>query len=69
VAADLVIRSDGSKFAWLVSQADEPLTVRPEVPPGHALVPLDRAAPGSGDHDAVTLAAFGVSVLRLMPRG
>jgi len=65
VAADLVIRSDGSRFAWLVSQAEEPLTIKPELAAGLTLRPLDGAAGSECEGDTVLLAPFGVGVFRL----
>lgn len=65
VAADLVVRSDGTRFAWLVSQADEPVTIKPELATGLTLTPLDGIAGSEGHGDAVTLAPFGVGVFRL----
>jgi len=65
VAADVIERTDGARFAWLVSQADETLTVRPELAGGLTLRPLDGGAAG----DEVTIPAFGVCVLRLAPAG
>jgi hypothetical protein len=61
VAADVMVRSDGARFAWLVSQASEQLIVRPRLAGGLELSALD----GSPRDDAVTLDAFGVSVVRL----
>jgi endo-1,4-beta-mannosidase len=65
VAADVVVRSDGTRFAWLVSQADEPTTVKPQLSAGLRPVP----AYGANDSDAadgvVNIAPFGVRVLRL----
>ncbi len=67
VAADVVVRSDGHRFAWLVSQADEPLTIKPELAAGLRLAKLDGAGCGDTVGDAVTLAPFGVGVFRLEP--
>lgn len=61
VACDMLVHADGSRFAWLVSQAGEPVTVKPELAPGLRLAPLD----GSGADGAATLAPFGVGVFRL----
>ena len=61
VAADVMVRSDGARFAWLVSQAADQLTVRPRLADGLALMPLT----GGARQDAVMLDPFGVSVLRL----
>jgi endo-1,4-beta-mannosidase len=62
VASDVLVRSDGHRFAWLVSQADEPVTVKPGLAAGLRLTHLDGAAADTG----VTLPPFGVSVLRLV---
>jgi endo-1,4-beta-mannosidase len=61
IATDVLVRSDGSRFAWLVSQADEPVTVKPELAPGLALAPLD----GSSFDGVAVLAPFGISVYQL----
>jgi endo-1,4-beta-mannosidase len=61
IAADVLVRSDGSRFAWLVSQADEQVTVKPELATGLRLTPLDGSAPDG----VATLAPFGVGVFRL----
>jgi endo-1,4-beta-mannosidase len=65
IAADLVVRSDGSRFAWLVSQADEQVTIKPELAAGLRLAPMDGIAGSVGDGGAVTLDPFGVGVFRL----
>ena len=65
VAADLLVRSDGVRFAWLVSHADEPTTVKPQLATGLRLQPLcGDAATAAGD-GSVTIAPFGVCVVRL----
>ena len=61
VACDVLVRSDGARFAWLVSQASEPVTVKPELAPGLWLARLD----GSATDGAATLDPFGVGVFRL----
>jgi len=61
VASDVLVRSDGTRFAWLVSQAAEPVTVKPELAPGLRIFHLDGSAADSG----VTLASFGVGIFRL----
>ena len=71
VAADVIVRSDGDRFAWLVSQADEPVTIKPEVAAGLALRPLADTAQAQDateaqDADVVTIPPFGVAVLRLV---
>jgi endo-1,4-beta-mannosidase len=60
VAADVLVRSDGAQFAWLVSHADEPVTVKPELS-GSWLRALD----GSPANGGITLAPFGVGVFQL----
>jgi hypothetical protein len=65
VAADLIVRTDGSRFAWLVSQADEPVTVKPELAAGLKLRRIDSQAVDEGDGRAVTLAPFGIGVFHL----
>jgi len=61
IASDVLLHSGGTRFAWLVSQADEPVTVKPELMPGLRLAHLD----GSAADEAATLPPFGVSVFRL----
>ena len=66
-AADVLERSVGARFAWLVSQAQEPLRVQPQLAGGATLGPLGGAEgrPASGGDETVSLAPFGVSVSRL----
>jgi endo-1,4-beta-mannosidase len=61
VAADVLVRSDGSRFAWLVSQAGEPVTVEPGLPPGSRLAPVG----GTAVDEAITLEPFGAGVFRI----
>jgi hypothetical protein len=56
VSADVMVHEDGTRYAWLVSQADEPLTVKPHLGAGAALPP---------GQDSATLSPFGVTVLRI----
>jgi endo-1,4-beta-mannosidase len=65
VAADVLVRSDGRRLAWLVSQAAEPLTIKPELTAGLVLRPLDGVVGSEVSADVVTLAPFGVGVYRL----
>ncbi|HUY49051.1 MAG TPA: cellulase family glycosylhydrolase [Streptosporangiaceae bacterium] len=58
VAADVLLHPDGSQFAWLVSHAAEPVTVKPQLASGARLSALD-GAPSNG---TITLAPFGVGV-------
>ena len=55
VAADVLVHEDGTRYAWLVSQADETLAVKPT---------LVGAALRAGQ-ESVMLAPYGVAVLRL----
>jgi hypothetical protein len=61
VAADVLIRADGARFAWLVSQADEAVEVKPQLAQGLRLTSLD-GAPADG---GIMLDPFGVKVMRL----
>ena len=61
VACDTLIRDDGTRFAVLVSHADETLTVKPVLPAGERLVTLQGEEAGSG----VTTWPLGVSLLRI----
>jgi endo-1,4-beta-mannosidase len=58
VGADVLVRDDGQRFAWLVSQADEPVTAKPQLAGGGSLADLD----GTPVEDTVTVDPFGVSV-------
>lgn len=64
-ATDTMVRDDGARFAWLVSHADEPVTVKPAVAAGLSLTALDGSPVGA----EVTMAPFGVSVFRLTGTG
>jgi hypothetical protein len=61
VGADVLVRDDGERFAWLVSQAAEPVAAKPQVADGVGLRGLD----GSRIGNTVTLEPFGVGVFRL----
>ena len=61
IACDVLVHSSGTRFAWLVSQADEAVTVKPELAAGLRLGNLD----GSAADADVRLAPFGVGVFRL----
>jgi hypothetical protein len=61
IAADVMVRSDGARFAWLVSQAAEPVTAKPQLAPGLRLSALD----GSPADSAVALRPYGVEVFAL----
>ncbi|HEY1320038.1 MAG TPA: cellulase family glycosylhydrolase [Streptosporangiaceae bacterium] len=61
VGADVLVRDDGQRYAWLVSQAPEPVTAEPQVASGFRIRHL--AGPAAGD--TVTLDPFGVIVVAL----
>jgi endo-1,4-beta-mannosidase len=61
VATDVMVHQDGSRFAWLVSQAAEPVAVKPQLAAGLRLCALD----GDTANGEVSLDPFGVSVFRL----
>jgi endo-1,4-beta-mannosidase len=60
VASDTLVRDDGTRFAVLVSHADEPLTLKPVLASGERLTTLD-----DEDADAVSTGPFGVAVLKI----
>lgn len=55
VACDVMAHEDGTRYAWLVSQADEPLSVKPHL--SGARLPSGR--------EAIELPPYGVAVVRL----
>ena len=61
VAADVLVHSDGSQFAWLVSHAPDPVTVKPQLASGARLCTLD----GTLLNGTLALAPFGVGVFRI----
>jgi len=65
VAADVIVRSDGAHFAWLVSQAAEHLTVKPDLAAGLAIRPLDSEADADFDGTTVAIPPFGIRVFHL----
>jgi hypothetical protein len=62
ISADVLVRTDGARFAWLVSHADDAVEVKPQFAAGLRLAALD-GTPADG---GVTLGPFGVAVLRLV---
>ena len=54
VAADVMVHQDGTRYAWLISQSERHLTVKPVLGKGLRC-----------DQDTVTLAPYGVAILRL----
>jgi endo-1,4-beta-mannosidase len=68
VACDVLVRDDGARFAVLVSQAAESVTVKPAIDGGTSggtLTTLD----GSKASEGVTIDPFGVVVLEIAPAG
>jgi hypothetical protein len=65
VAADVLLRSDGQRFAWLVSQADVPVTVTPTVTSGFALAAIDASGQPACERGTITLDPYGTGVFRL----
>ena len=63
VAADVLVRADGARFAWLVSHAAEPVTVKPQLGSGERLCDLD----GTPASETLTLAPYGVGVFAIDP--
>ncbi len=61
VAADVLVHADGRQFAWLVSHAAEPVTVKPQLTAGTRLCDL-AGGPANG---TIILPAFGVGVFRV----
>lgn len=62
VLVDALVHEDGTRFVWLVSEADDELKVQPRVDDG-ALETLD----GDPVGPTVLLPAYGVQVLRHVP--
>jgi endo-1,4-beta-mannosidase len=58
VACDVLVRDDGTRFAILVSHADEQLKVKPVLATSDGLATLD----GSDVIDTVTMGPFGINV-------
>jgi endo-1,4-beta-mannosidase len=65
IATDILVRDDGARFAWLVSQAAEPVAAKPQLAAGLALACLD----GAKVSETVALPPFGVGVFRLTDSG
>jgi hypothetical protein len=61
VAVDRLVHEDGRTFVWLVSQAREPMSVKPVLPGGARLLSLE----GSEEVETVSLEPYGVAVLEL----
>ncbi len=62
VATDILVHQDGTRLAWLVSQAAEPVAVKPQLAAGLRLSALD----GDTANGEINLVPFGVGVFRLV---
>jgi endo-1,4-beta-mannosidase len=62
IAVDILVRADGARFVWLVSQSAEPVEAKPQLAAGLRLARLD----GSAADSTVGLDPFGVSVFALI---
>jgi endo-1,4-beta-mannosidase len=62
VAADILVHADGTRFAWLVSQAAEPVAVKPQLAAGLRLCALH----GDTADGEIGLDPFGVRVFRIV---
>lgn len=65
VAVDVLTHADGDSWAWLVSQADAELTVKPVLGKGLRLAEAVSAGTTVTEEGEVTLGPFGVAVVRL----
>ena len=65
VAADVLTHADGGSWAWLVSQADRELTVKPLLGKGLRLGGALTADTAVDGQCTVTLGPFGVAVVKL----
>jgi hypothetical protein len=65
VASDVMVRTDGARFAWLVSEANQQLTVEPRLASGLTLAGDAVNAVSSDGGEPVTIPPWGVAVLRL----
>jgi hypothetical protein len=65
IACDVLVRADGARFAFLVSHADEPLTVKPVLEQCGRLTTLD----GEDATGGVTMGPFGISVFLMTEAG
>jgi hypothetical protein len=61
VLVDSLVHRDGSRYVWFLSQAAEPVKLRPGLPAGQGLADLETGAPV----DEVNLSGYGVAVYRL----
>jgi hypothetical protein len=64
VLVDSLVHLDGSRYVWFLSQAAEPVKLRPGLPPGQGLVDLEAGTPV----DEGNLCGYGVAVYWLAAR-
>ncbi|MGA2825533.1 MAG: cellulase family glycosylhydrolase [Streptosporangiaceae bacterium] len=62
VAADVLVHADGTRFAWLVSHASEPVAVKPILAAGLQLAEVG----GDRVEESVSLGPFGTGVFQLI---
>lgn len=60
----MLVRDDGTRFAFLVSHAAEPVVVKPAVQPDWRLTTLAGEAPGEA-----AMGPFGVGIFRITQGG
>ncbi len=65
VAADVLVRPGRGQFAWLVSHAAEPVTIKPQLAAGARLGELA----GGPVNGTIILPPFGVGVFRIEDAG
>lgn len=63
VLVDSLIRDDGTRFAWFISESDQPLSIIPTMRGGMELADL---LTGETERGAIELPAFGVKVYRVV---
>jgi hypothetical protein len=65
VACDVLVRADGARFAFLVSHAGDPLTVKPTLESGWRLTTVT----GEDVTGGVTIEPFGINVFLMTEAG
>ncbi len=65
VAADVLVHPSQGRFAWLVSHAAEPVTIKPQLGPGTRLAGLAGSLVSGLANGTIILPPFGVGVFRI----
>jgi hypothetical protein len=65
VAADVLVHPGRGQFAWLVSHAAEPVTIKPQLAAGARLAELATELAGGPANGTIILPPFGVGVFRI----